>query len=42
VCDATLLFFGIPEGMAYYWPITLAALVIASALIAYQFGKAKQ
>lgn len=27
-CDAILLFLGIPEGLTYYWPFTLAAILI--------------
>jgi hypothetical protein len=33
VCDATLLILGIPEGLTYYWPFTLAALLLGGALI---------
>jgi hypothetical protein len=36
ICDITLFILGIPEGLSYYWPYTLAVLVAIGALIAWR------
>jgi hypothetical protein len=33
ICDITLFVLGIPEGMAYYWPLTLVSLMGVAMIV---------